>query len=145
MVNVKVDEYILNFDGYYIEHNKSSLPKRAGIYCVYKCKYNKKENAVSDLFLLYIGESENINERHNENKHEHYDDFCSYLSDGEILCYSYALVSDDDERMQCEAALIYKMQPPINTQNKDDFLYEKTHIKTSGSNSGLSKDFIVGK
>ena len=144
MVNVKMDEYILNFDGYYIERNKSSLPKEAGIYCVYTCKYNKKENSVSDLFLLYIGESENIYDRHKDNNHEHYDDFCSYLSEGETLCYSYALVSGD-ERMQCEAALIYKMQPPINTQNKDEFLYEKTHLKTSGSNSGLSKDFIVGK
>lgn len=37
------------------------------------------------------------------------------------------------------------MNPPINTQNKDEFLYKKTHIKTSGSNSGLAKNFTVGK
>lgn len=37
------------------------------------------------------------------------------------------------------------MNPPINTQNKDEFLYKKTHIKTSGSSSGLAKNFTVGK
>lgn len=140
-----MDEYNLKFGGYYRDCNKSGLPEKTGIYCVYKCKYNHKEKTLYDLSLLYIGESENINERHKENKHEHYDDFCSYLGNNETLCYSYALVSDDGDRMQCEAALIYKMQPPINTQNKDEFLYEKTHIITSGCNSRLSKDFIVGK
>lgn len=137
--------YNLDFHGFFRECNKSGLPEKAGIYCVYTCKYNKKENKVSDLFLLYIGESENINERHKDNKHEHYDDFCSYLSDGETLCYSYALVSDDDDRLRCEAALIYEMQPPVNTQNKDEFLYSKTHIKTSGDNECLSGDFFVGE
>lgn len=32
-----------------------------------------------------------------------------------------------------------------STQNKEEFLYKKTHIKTSGSSSGLAKDFTVGK
>ena len=106
---------------------------------------NTTSRMLEQLNLIYIGESENIYDRHKDNKHEHYKDFCKALSAGETLCYSYALVSDDGDRMQCEAALIYKMQPPINTQNKDGFLYEKTHIITSGCNSGLSKDFIVGK
>ena len=37
------------------------------------------------------------------------------------------------------------MNPPINTQNREEFLYKKTHIITSGSSSGLAKDFTVGK
>ncbi len=137
--------YNLDFKGFYLDCDKNSLPKDAGIYCVYSCKYNKKTDIVCNLVLLYIGESENINERHKDNNHEHYKDFCKALSAGETLCYSYALVSDDNDRLRCESALIYKMKPPINTQNKDEFLYKKTHIKTSGSSSGLAKDFTVGE
>ena len=37
------------------------------------------------------------------------------------------------------------MNPPINTQNREEFLYKKTHILTSGSSSGLAKDFTVGE
>lgn len=135
--------YDLDFHGYYRECNKSSLPAKAGIYCVYTCKYNKKENSVSALFLLYIGESESIYDRHKDNKHEHYDDFCSYLSDGETLCYSYVLVQNETDRKRCEAALIYEMQLPINEQSTETFNYPKPHITTSGKNLGLDADFIV--
>ena len=137
--------YDLDFHDYYRECNKSSLPAKAGIYCVYTCKYNTTSRKLEQLNLIYIGESENIYDRHKDNIHEHYKDFCKALSAGETLCYSYALVSDDNDRLRCESALIYKMKPPINTQNKDEFLYKKTHIKTSGSSSGLAKDFTVGE
>lgn len=138
-----MNNYTLNFHGYFRECKKSSLPEKAGIYCVYTCKYNKRENTVSDLFLLYIGESENINERHKDNKHEHYEDFCSYLDADETLCYSYALVQNEVDRKRCESALIYEIQPPINEQSTETFNYPKTHITTSGKNFGLDADFIV--
>ena len=48
--------YNLDFHGFFRECNKSGLPEKDGIYCVYTCKYNKKEDKVSDLFLLYIGD-----------------------------------------------------------------------------------------
>ena len=138
-----VKEYNLEFKGYYREVNKTSLPEQAGVYCVYTCKYNPTEKSVENLFLIYIGESENINERHKDENHEHYKDFKSYLESGETLCYSYALVPNDEDRKRCEAALIYEMQPPINEQSTETFNYPKTHITTSGRNSKLVKDFIV--
>lgn len=136
-------DYELNFDGYYREVNKSGLPEKAGVYCVYTCKYNPVEKNLRDLFLIYIGESENINERHKDNSHEHYEDFKLYLENGETLCYSYTLIPNEEDRKRCEAALIYEMQPPINEQGTDGFNYSPTHIVTSGCNSGLENDFIV--
>lgn len=139
-------EYKLDFKVCYIEKNKSFLPKEAGIYCVYTCKYNEVKNSVSDLFLIYIGESENIYERHRDNSHEHYEDFESYLGEGETLCYSFALVPNENDRKRCEAALIYEMQPPINEQSTESFSYPKTHIIiTDGENFGLNEDFTVGE
>ena len=75
--------YDLDFHGYYRECNKSSLPAKAGIYCVYTCKYNTTLRKLEQLNLIYIGESENIYDRHKDNKHEHYKDFCKALSVGE--------------------------------------------------------------
>lgn len=138
-----METYNLDFKGFYLDCDKNSLPKDAGIYCVYSCKYNKKTDRVCNLVLLYIGESENINERHKDNNHEHYEDFLSYLDDDETLCYSYSLIRNEDDRKRCEAALIYKMQPPINSKCKDSFDYQTTKIVTSGNNSKLCNSFIL--
>ncbi len=136
--------YNLEFKGFYLDCRKNTaLPQDLGIYCVYSCKYNKGKNTVGNLKLLYIGESENINKRHKDNAHEHYEDFLNYLDEDETLCYSYVLIGNEDDRKRCEAALIYEMQPPINEHGTDGFNYSPTHIVTSGCNSGLENDFIV--
>ena len=47
----------LDFDGYWREANKDSIPRQSGIYCVYTCTYNATEHTVSIKKMLYIGES----------------------------------------------------------------------------------------
>lgn len=132
----------LEFDGYWIEVNKNGIASVSGVYCVYSCVYNKDEKTVTLKKLLYIGESENVHDR--IANHDRLDDWKNSLSTGQTLCYSYAKVSSTDKE-RAEAALTFEMQPPFNTEHKDQFIYEDTEIKTSGKNKFLSASFTVGK
>lgn len=44
----------LTFDGYWLEANKGSIPKKSGVYCVYECTYNKDKDTVTLHKLIYI-------------------------------------------------------------------------------------------
>lgn len=130
----------LNFDGYYLEKNKSGMPDESGLYCVYSCTYNKADNTVSIKRLLYIGQSECIVSRlANHNK---LDMWNAELKSGETLCYSYTkvLLADLD---RCEAALIYKHKPKINTEYVNNFPFPETTIQLAGSTKNLHSSFTV--
>lgn len=55
--------YAIEFDGYWREPNKGSIPAKSGIYCVYSCLYDASAKTVDLKKLIYIGESDNVNER----------------------------------------------------------------------------------
>ena len=136
--------YNLEFKGFYLDCRKNTaLPQDSGIYCVYSCEYNKGKNTVGNLKLLYIGESDNINKRHKDNAHEHYEDFLNYLDKDETLCYSYVLIGNEDDRKRCEAALIYEMNPPINEQSTVSYSYPETHLIISGKTNCLTENFTI--
>lgn len=132
----------LNFEGYWRECNKSGIPAKSGIYCVYSCTYNSTQDTVSLKKLLYIGESTNVKNR--VATHNRLDDWKKQLSPNETLCYSFASVSDND-RTRAEAALIFKHKPPMNEEYINTFPYEDTHMSLSGKTKFLTTDFIVEK
>lgn len=115
----------LDFDGYWREVNKDSVPSKSGIYCVYSCVYNSNEKTVSITKLLYIGESEDVHRR--IAKHDRLDDWKKELSANETLCYSFAPINEDD-RERAEAALIFKHKPPMNKEYFNNFPYTDTKI-----------------
>ena len=127
-----------NHEGFWIE--KTSLPKESGIYFVYEC--TKNDNSVSIHKLIYIGESENINNR--VTNHEKLNDWSKHVKKGNVLCYSFTLVNNNN-RERVEAAFIYFHKPPENTEYINRFPYHKTSINSSGSTAGLIKEsFTVG-
>lgn len=128
----------LDFQGYYLK--RESLPSLPGIYCVYRCAVNRDKKTVFIKELLYIGESIDVNNR--LENHDRFLDWQNSLGYGEVLCYSYAYVSNID-RERAEAALIYKHQPRFNEQHIYDFGYLKTEIITKGQNKLLEKNFII--
>jgi excinuclease UvrABC nuclease subunit len=130
------------FKGYWREPNKGGIPKESGVYCVYRCTYNKLLNNISIHELIYIGESDNVNNR--INTHEKLSDWSKYLKPDEQLCYSFTPV-DDNYRTRVEAALIYRHKPPVNIEYKDNFPFDKTIVNTSGANSHLEKFFVANK
>lgn len=130
--------FSLDFQGYWIEKNKVGVPSKSGVYCVYECSYNGE--TVQLIRLIYIGESEDVCIR--LLTHEKFPQWERYLSDGHIICYSFA-ETDTIYRERIEAALIYEHQPPANTDNKESFNYDKTVIFTSGRNSHLKSYFTA--
>ena len=133
--------YSLDFDGYWRAPNADGLPANSGIYCVYACTHNPQENTVSLRKLLYIGESANVRER--VGSHEHWRDWERELQQGEVLCFSAALISPGADRQRAEAAMIYYHKPPCNSEYVHSFPFDETSISTSGRNALLSGHFTV--
>lgn len=121
------------------EPNKSGIPSKSGIYCVYECTHNVQEKTVTIHKLIYIGESENVNQR--IANHEKKKDWEKHVRQGDELCYSFSPV-DSYYRVRVEAAFIYRHQPPVNTEYKGDFPFDKTIVKSEGQIT-LLKDFFV--
>ena len=94
--------FSLEFAGYYREPNAGSLPSASGVYCVYACTYDPRDQTVSLRELMYIGESGDIRDR--VANHDKHDAWKRRLRAGETLCFSAAAVSSSD-RTRVEAAL----------------------------------------
>lgn len=129
-----------SIDGYWRDINKSGLPSHSGVYFVYSCIYNSNTNSVDIKKLLYIGESINVNNR--VSNHEKYEDWKSYLNNGEELCFSTCPV-ESYYRERVEAAYIYKHKPPVNTEYIYDFPFDNSTIISTGKTSSLNPHFTV--
>jgi len=134
--------YSIEFDGYWREENKGSVPNNSGIYCVYSCTNNVDKNNITIKKLIYIGESENVNER--LEGHEKLPKWEKHLETDEELCYSFGAISTSS-RVRSEAAMIFKHKPPENTEYKDSFSFDQTTMKLSGKTAKLTTNFTVNR
>lgn len=128
------------FKGYRLEAGLKTLTTESGVYGVYRCNYNKEKDTVSLKQLIYIGKADNLHDR--INNHDKYDEWYLYLETGEELCFCYTLVEvNSNERV--EAALINSNQPPINTEYKNAFPFDKTTVICSGKHEFIKDKNIV--
>ena len=132
--------YEIEFDGYWREPNKGSVPSKSGIYCVYSAEYDETKKVVSLKKLIYIGESGDVNTR--LANHEKLDEWKKHLKINEVLCYSFGAVPSTN-RVRCEAALIFKHEPPVNTEYSEAFPHDKTSISLTGKTALLKTSFVV--
>lgn len=137
---MSAESYSLLFDGYWREPNIGGIPAESGVYCVYACKHNSQAGTVSIRQLIYIGESDDVKKR--VAKHEKWDAWRGYLTQGEELCFSFAPVGTSD-RERVEAALIFDRKPPENDEYKDSFPFDETTVSTSVRNELLAAKFTV--
>jgi hypothetical protein len=131
----------LHFEGYYTEKDLPLIDYRgSGIYAVYRGKQTRPSYCELRE-LLYIGESEELSERLDEN-HEHYFDWLTHLEDDEVLYFAITNV-DSVDRERAEAALIYHHQQrlPCNSKGKKSFSYPETYISISGDCELLNTEF----
>jgi hypothetical protein len=134
--------YSIEFNGYWRDENKGSLPQKSGVYCVYTCVHNKSAKTVSIKKLVYIGEAENANSR--IANHEKYNDWKKHLEQGEELCFSFGPVSSSS-RERCEAAMIFRHKPPENTEYVGSFPFDQTTMKLSEKTALLYTNFSVSR
>ena len=135
-----MSKFELNFEGYFI--SKEDLPSYGGIYLVYKGSFNPKNKTVDLCELVYVGEAENIKDRHIKG-HEHDKDFQNKIKGivNGCVIYATAQLENENDRKRVENAIIYHEQPDINTDGKDGFNYSKTHVVSSGNHMFLDANF----
>lgn len=136
----KLQTFNVNIEGYWRDKNKKGIPSYSGIFFVYNCKYNTEVDTVTLILIIYIGEADNINDR--IDKHERYDQWKSFLRDGDELCFSAAYISVAN-RTRVKAAFINKIKPLANKDYKDEFPFEETTIQSTGKTKLLDTIFTV--
>ena len=139
VTKIEMDEYPywLNFQGYWLEEHQQYVPNESGVYCVYSCEFDSVSNTVNLKDLIYIGNSENVQDRiakqtQSQNWHEK-------LSNGDKLCYSFAPVyplsfSNDQEVASALLLNLIAELPKCNDKIPllpDDF---KANLTTVGAN-----------
>lgn len=130
MTNKK--EYLLRIQGYYTDEARSRFPDSPGIYFVYRGVLNVDTNTCTLKQLLYIGQTDSLQRRHNE--HTKRDVFLNSLGVDEMLFYTFAMTDlNEEERLRVEAALIYELKPILNTQNCYTFDYPPTRVVIEGN------------
>lgn len=135
--------YQLNFEGYWRHCNRGGLPTIAGVYVVYRCSYNQATDKVTLLEIIYIGQAENINERHKN--HEKLSMFQGELKNGEELCYSCAGV-DGSSLELIENALVFAQKPKLNDKLVDNYDFQTAHIKLDGCTACMKyTDFTISR
>ena len=121
-----MNTYLVNVSGYYT-YDDFKLLNAKGVYLVYR------ENKSDKRFrLIYIGKADIIANRVNE-RHDHYHDWLEWAyGDVSALRFSLVRLPDDLPIETCEAALIYALQPPINTDCKETYTHTDVEIKFTG-------------
>ncbi len=133
--------YYIQFEGYWLERNKTDVPARSGVYLVYRGTVNQGNNRVDLHEIIYIGQSVNMRER--IANHDHILDFEAMLSSGETLCYSCAAVDEKDLDI-VENALIIAQKPRLNEIKQRGLDYSEKRFQVSGRCSLLKyNDFTL--
>jgi len=130
----------LNFDGYWREVNKGSVPANSGVYLVYVCRYNAMTDKVALDKLIYIGEADDVQDR--IANHEKWSEWRQYVPKGSEICFSVAGVTSPD-RERSEAALIFYHKPVCNTEYIDSFPFEDTTVQSTGICAKLTSPITV--
>ena len=124
--------------------SEEKLPEESGIYIVYKCAPGKKEGTVKLREILYIGQAENIKERHVP-QHERFVDFMRECDLDENICYAWILV-DRENLDRVENGLIYMQQPKLCDRGRQTFDYPETEFILKGKTGLFYKtEFVLSE
>ncbi len=137
--------------GFYLDRDKATLPEIPGIYVVYKCEYDSFHDSVAIKEPLYVGETQNIRERHNgtpehPKKHERYDDFVKEAGGEGHLCYGIVPLQEfsDEERKWIQDAMIFSEKPLLNEgEEKDNYYHSPISLQIFGFPSSWKSTRII--
>ena len=115
----------LDINGFCWESNVADVPEKAGIYFVYACYYGERDKKWYSGELVYIGEAEQLKTRINQHANPIKEDDNLHIDLPQVyrrLWYTYAFFEGNkDDRLLCEAALIFKHKPLKNNAHKSHF------------------------
>ena len=120
---------ILNHEGYWRDENKNYIPQVSGIFFVYESKYKARDQTIKLKRLLYIGESDNVQER--ICNHPNYKIWKNSLDIYCELSFSFVPVSCI-YRLRIESAYISTHKPFLNHHSDFSFDFVDTFIISLG-------------
>ena len=133
-------EVQIALQGCWIDQNRYGIPALQGVYFVYACEYFHEKNSVTLKRLLYVGQSENVNQRLLE--HEGLLDWRTHLLEGEMLCFAVAQV-EGSVLSDVEAAMIYVLKPSCNAELKNQYTHRPIRVKSSPTSFLLPSEVIA--
>ena len=139
-----VKTYNLYFKGFWIEGKTEGVQDDPGIFLVYSCKLDEKENRVGIREMLYIGKAANIKDGINDKLL--INDLRSSLLSEEKLCFAYAIAPFEElSKIQTILAIIqdtpYNLETDTSSFKDDKFIF---HIEGTCPRMKY-KDFIINK
>jgi hypothetical protein len=124
-----------------MEPEIAKIPKQSGVFVAYEYTKDRQEASFFLKKVVYIGESENVNER--IAKHKKWPFWRKHCGTNRI-CFSFAPVSNTD-RKRSEAALVYKQKPPANDEHIVIFPLDETTMNLSCKIALLTRSFTVSR
>lgn len=121
--------FTITIDDLVTELRKDLLPDDKGVYFV--CSAKRKENGkYSIIRVLYIGRSNDVNNRINGKHHKHNEILKECKTDGGIPVYYYGSITPvtSEDIARVEAALIFHKKPILNETADKEFHHPNTHI-----------------
>jgi len=137
----KLPTYKKVFEGYRIDSDVDTLPRESGVYMIYRCVFDKKTNSVDLKELFYIGKASDLLQE--VKYHKRREEFLAQARDGEVICYSFALVNKLQYDI-IENSLIFMQKPRLNNNLTDSYDHQDAVFHFSGACDLLKyKDYKI--
>ena len=131
----------IKFSGYWSEYNRGLLPRRPGVFCVYRAYFDDQSKTTTMRELLYIGAAENVHAclAH----HPQIGQWRACLGPTDSLSFSYGSVALPD-LVVCETALVVQHQPRCNAVGLPDCAVGRVALTLTHRTPLLQTRFTVG-
>jgi hypothetical protein len=136
-----VQSLSIKFSGYWSEYNRGLMPRRSGVFCVYRADFDDQSKSTTMHELLHIGASPNVHECLAD--HPQAAQWRACLGPNESLSFSFGSVALPD-LAACEMALVMQHRPRCNVAVPTVFAFGRVALKLTHRTPLLHTRFTVG-
>ena len=140
-VTMAVPSLTIKFSGYWSEYNRGLMPRRPGVFCVYRACFDDQSKTTTMRELLHVGAASNVNECLVD--HAQIDRWRVCLMPTESLSFSFGSVALPD-LAACELALVMRHRPRCNTEVPAVYPFGRVALKLTHRTPLLHNRFTVG-
>lgn len=131
----------IKFSGYWSEYNRGLMPRRPGVFCVYRAHFDDQDKTTTMHELLHIGAAANVNEC--LVAHPQAEQWRACLGPTDSLSFSFGAVATED-LVACETALVMEHRPRCNPAVPSVFPFGRVSLRLTHRTPLLRTRFTVG-